>query len=173
MSLLLFLLLLTAFVVGLAMVPFGLPGLWVMVLSLVGYAAVTGFHRVGPFTLVVVLALAVLGEALEAWIGFRFARRYGGSSRAGWGAIVGGLAGALIGTPVPVIGNVIGAFIGAFAGAALFEYTLARQTRASLGAGWGAGAGGGEGTAGAGCAFATSGFMMSATRVFFSFSRFG
>jgi uncharacterized protein YqgC (DUF456 family) len=87
---------------------------------------------------VVAIALALAGELVEAWAGFKFARRYGGSRRAGWGALVGGLAGAVIGVPVPLIGSVVGGFVGAFAGAALFEYTAARHAGAAAKAGWGA-----------------------------------
>ena len=74
----------------------------------------------------------------EAWIGFKFAQRYGGSSRAGWGALVGGLVGAIVGVPVPVVGSLVGGFVGAFAGAAIFEYTRARQSDVAARAGWGA-----------------------------------
>lgn len=138
MELLPLVLLLGAFLVGLALIPFGLPGLWLMVLAIVGYAVWTDFARVGAVTIGFAVALALLGEVTDAWLGFKFAKRYGGSTRAGWGAIAGGLIGAVVGTPVPVIGNVIGAFVGAFAGAAALEYTRASQMRSSLSAGWGA-----------------------------------
>jgi uncharacterized protein len=126
------------FLAGLILVPLGLPGLWVMVLAFLGYGWLTDFHSVSLTLIAVVVGLAVLGEIVEAWVGFRFARRYGGSSRAGWGALVGGLVGAVVGVPVPVLGSVIGGFVGAFAGAALFEYTAARRADVALGAGWGA-----------------------------------
>ncbi len=71
-------------------------------------------------------------------MGFRLARRYGGSTRAGWGALAGGLVGAAVGVPIPVVGSVIGGFVGAFAGAALFEYTRALRADVAVGAGWGA-----------------------------------
>jgi uncharacterized protein YqgC (DUF456 family) len=86
----------------------------------------------------IIIALAIVGEIFETWIGFRFAQRYGGSSRAGWGALVGGLIGAIVGVPIPVIGSVIGGFLGAFIGAALFEYSRARRTEGAIWAGWGA-----------------------------------
>jgi uncharacterized protein YqgC (DUF456 family) len=133
-----FLLLVISSLAGLLLIPFGLPGLWVMVLGVLAYGWLTGFQAVTGGIVALVLALAVLGEVIEAWLGFRFARRYGGSSRAGWGALAGGLIGAVVGVPVPLIGSVIGGFVGAFAGAALFEYTRARKTGAAAGAGWGA-----------------------------------
>jgi hypothetical protein len=132
------LLLSAVFLAGLALVALGLPGLWVMVLAFLGYGWLTDFHTVSLTLIAVVVGLAVLGEIVEAWVGFRFARRYGGSNRAGWGALVGGLVGAAVGVPVPVLGSVIGGFVGAFAGAALFEYTRAGRTDVAVGAGWGA-----------------------------------
>lgn len=125
-------------VVGLALVPFGLPGLWVMVLGVIGYGWLTSFRTIGVATIAIVLGLALIGEILEAWVGFGLTRRYGGSSRAGWGALVGGIVGAVIGVPVPIIGSVIGAFVGAFAGAAVFEYSWSRTPGTAVRAGWGA-----------------------------------
>jgi uncharacterized protein len=124
--------------VGLVLIPLGLPGLWVIVLGIIGYGWLTDFRTLSVGLLVLILILAMLGEVFESWVGFRFAQRYGGSRRAGWGALVGGLIGAIVGVPVPVIGSVIGGFVGAFLGAAVFEYTLARQSGVAAKAGWGA-----------------------------------
>lgn len=124
--------------VGLLLIPFGLPGLWVILLGILGYGWLTDFQTIGMWFLGLMIALAILGEVFEAWIGFGYARKYGGSSRAGWGALVGGLVGAVIGVPVPVIGSVIGGFVGAFVGAALFEYTRVKHLEGSAKAGWGA-----------------------------------
>ena len=123
---------------GLAMIPLGLPGLWVMVLGILAYGWLTDFHSVGVATIGIVLGLAFLGEIIENWIGFRYAKRYGGSTRSGWGALIGGLVGAIVGVPVAIIGSVIGAFIGSFVGAALFEYTHSRHAGVATRAGWGA-----------------------------------
>ena len=103
-----------------------------------GYGWLTDFRQVGGGVIALAVGLAALGEVIEAWVGFRFAERYGGSRRAGWGALAGGLAGAIVGVPVPVVGSVIGGFVGAFAGAALFEYTNARRSDVAARAGWGA-----------------------------------
>jgi uncharacterized protein YqgC (DUF456 family) len=124
--------------VGLLLIPLGLPGLWVIVLGILGYGWLTGFSTLNVGLIALAVALALLGEVFETWVGFRYAQRYGGSSRAGWGALVGGLVGAIVGVPVPIIGSVIGGFVGAFAGAALFEYTRARQSGTAAWAGWGA-----------------------------------
>ena len=132
------LLMLAAALAGLMLIPFGLPGLWLIVLAIIGYGWLTDFQTTGAWFLFLVIALALAGELIEAWIGFRFAQRYGGSRRAGWGALIGGLIGALVGVPLPVVGSVIGGFVGAFAGAAIFEYTRARQAEGAARAGWGA-----------------------------------
>jgi uncharacterized protein YqgC (DUF456 family) len=132
------LLMLAAALAGLVLIPFGLPGLWLIVLAIIGYGWLTDFQTMSAGFLILVIALALLGELAEAWIGFRFAQRYGGSRRAGWGALVGGLVGAIVGVPVPVIGSVVGGFVGAFIGAAVFEYTRARHTEGAARAGWGA-----------------------------------
>ncbi len=127
-----------ALVVGLLLIPLGLPGLWVMVGGILAYGWLTSFRSAGVAIIAIVLGLAVLGEVIESWIGFRFAKRYGGSSRSGWGALIGGLVGAVIGVPIAVIGSVIGAFLGSFIGAALFEYSYSRHTGVATRAGWGA-----------------------------------
>ena len=131
-------LLVVAQVAGILLIPFGLPGTWVQVLGLVAYAWYTDFGPVGWVAIAFVFALAVVAEVIEFMLGGRFAQKYGGSRRAGWGAILGGLVGAVIGLPVPIIGSVIGAFLGAFAGAALLEMTKNPEWRGAMRVGWGA-----------------------------------
>ena len=123
---------------GLVLIPLGLPGLWVMVGGILLYGWLTDFRSLSVALIAIVLGLAFVGEIVESWLGFRFAKRYGGSSRSGWGALIGGIVGAIVGVPVPVIGSVIGAFLGAFAGAALFEYSASRRLGVAGRAGWGA-----------------------------------
>jgi uncharacterized protein len=133
-----YLLIIISGVIGLLLIPFGLPGTWVILLGILGYGWLTEFQTLSVWFLVLMIALALLGEVFETWIGFRYAQKYGGSSRAGWGALVGGLVGAVVGVPIPIIGSVIGGFVGAFVGAALFEYTRQRQSGVAAKAGWGA-----------------------------------
>ncbi len=112
------------------LVPLGLPGTWLMLVAALGYNALPGPAAVGTGALVAAAAVAVLGEVLEFGVAARYTTRYGGSRRAGWGAILGGVAGAIVGVPVPVVGSVVGAFVGAFAGA----YVAERSRRAEHGA---------------------------------------
>jgi uncharacterized protein YqgC (DUF456 family) len=123
MSLLLFGLLL---LLSIVMIPLGLPGIWVMLAGAVGYNALVDGAIAGPIgwaTLVGTLVLAVTAEVLEFTLSKSYARKYGGSRRAGWGAIVGGFIGAFAGIPIPILGSVVGAFLGAFVGAFVAELT--------------------------------------------------
>lgn len=108
-------------------IPLGLPGTWLILGVAVGYAALT-HESIGWVNIVIIGVMAIVAEVLEFMLAGRYARKYGGSKRAGWGAIIGGIVGAFAGIPVPIIGSMIGAFLGSFAGALLFE--LAGGTRA-------------------------------------------
>jgi uncharacterized protein YqgC (DUF456 family) len=110
-------------VVSLILIVLGMPGLWIMVASAVTYNLVVPGEPIGWFTLVAVGVLALVAELLEFIMSSRYARKYGGSRRAGWGAIIGGIVGAMVGFPVPIVGPVIGAFVGSFVGALVAELT--------------------------------------------------
>ena len=111
-----------AMLLSIFVVPLGLPGTFIMIVVAIAadYFAGAG---IGWLAIGTALTLAVIAEVLEWTLSARFARKYGGSRRAGWGAIIGGLIGAFAGVPIPVIGSMIGAFAGAFAGALVAEYT--------------------------------------------------
>jgi uncharacterized protein YqgC (DUF456 family) len=132
-------LLLAAFLLlCLFLIPLGLPGTWLMVGAAVAYPILTNDNSIGVVTMVGTAVLAVLGEVVEFSLAGRYARKYGGSRRAEWGAILGGMVGAFVGVPVPIVGPVIGAFVGAFVGALLFEYSrgsgVGVSTRVATGA---------------------------------------
>jgi uncharacterized protein len=102
------------------MIPFGLPGLWIMVGAGLTYQLLRP-GTIGMLTLVGTTGLALVAEILEFTLAGRYARKYGGSRRAGWGAIIGSIIGAIVGVPIPIIGSVIGGFVGAFVGAFIAE----------------------------------------------------
>jgi uncharacterized protein YqgC (DUF456 family) len=110
-------------ILSLILIVLGLPGLWIMVASAVVYNLVVPGDPIGWVSLIAVAVLALVAELLEFSLTGRYARKYGGSRRAGWGAIIGGIVGAMVGLPVPVIGSVIGAFVGSFLGALIAEFT--------------------------------------------------
>jgi uncharacterized protein YqgC (DUF456 family) len=131
-------LLILAFAVGLVFLPFGLPGLWLMVAATGAYFWLGPQGAIGPYTLGGVIAIAVIAELAEFIVTARATKRAGGSSRGAWWALGGSLVGALAGVPVPIAGSLIGAFLGAFLGAWLAELSLGRAvehaTRAAKGA---------------------------------------
>ncbi len=124
-------LLAVALLLCLFLVPLGLPGLWLMLGVGLLYDWLVPTASIGWGALGVAVALTVLAEVLEFTLSAKYTRKYGGSSRAGWGAIGGGIAGAIVGVPVPIIGSIIGAFAGAFIGALVLEYTRPHATKDS------------------------------------------
>lgn len=122
-------------VAGLAIIPLGLPGLWVMVGVL---AAATLAGAVGWMTLAAVVALGLGAELGEYVVVQRFSLRYGGDNHAFAGAVVGGIIGAVVGTPLPVVGSLVGLVIGTFAGGMALAWYRSRDVEASLRVGRGA-----------------------------------
>ncbi|MDB4893078.1 MAG: hypothetical protein JWL61_4933 [Gemmatimonadetes bacterium] len=114
------LLLIAVLLLGLVMIPFGMPGTWIIAGAALGYSILVP-GSIGTFTIIMVAILAVIGEVIEFTLTAKYTKKYGGSRRASWGAIIGGMVGAFMGVPVPIIGSVIGAFIGAFVGAFVAE----------------------------------------------------
>src|SRR5512142_2159613 len=98
------LLLIAAIVLGLIMIPFGLPGTLVMFAAALCYYLLVPGGGIGLFTVIGVGLLMLVAEGLEWLLTARFTKKYGGSRRAGWGAVIGGMIGAFLGVPVPVIG---------------------------------------------------------------------
>lgn len=121
--------------VCLLLVPLGLPGAWLM-LSVVAAGAVLG--AVSLQTLGALVLLVAAAELVE-WLLVRvFSARFGGSSRAFWGAVIGGLVGVLIGMPVPVVGALLAGVLGTFLGAAAFTWMETRALGPAARVGWGA-----------------------------------
>jgi uncharacterized protein YqgC (DUF456 family) len=117
-------------ILSLFIIPIGLPGTWVMLAAGVGYSLLVP-NSIGWFTLVAVTVLAIIAEIFEFTLAGQYARKYGGSKRASWGAIIGGTVGAIVGVPVPIVGPIIGAFAGAFIGALVAEYSRGSGAAAS------------------------------------------
>lgn len=116
------------------LIPLGLPGIWIMV-AVVGLGTLMG--HVGAGILVATVALAALAELAEFLILRNMSRRYGGSARAFWGAVFGGLAGVVIGMPIPILGPVIAGIVGSFIGAAALALTESGDIRSAGRVGWG------------------------------------
>jgi uncharacterized protein len=132
------LLLIAVILLGLLMIPFGLPGTLVIFAGALGYKLLVPMGHIGWFTVFVMGAIMIVAEGLEWVLTARFTRKYGGSRRAGWGAILGGMVGAFLGVPVPIVGSVIGAFVGAFIGAFAFEFSRGSGHGTATRVAWGA-----------------------------------
>ena len=122
-----------------AVTPIGLPGTFIIAVSVLLFNVLTDFDGFNSALIVFLFVLAILMEILEATLSSYMAKRFGGSKLSIIGAIAGGLVGAIWGTMIlPVVGTLLGAFIGAFSGAFLGEYFLSREFDRSLLAGIGA-----------------------------------
>ncbi len=119
---------------SLLLVPLGIPGLWIVVALTMGLAV---WGQVSWLLVVSGLLAAAAAEIAELWVLRSFGRRFGGSKRAFWGAVLGGMAGIFVGFPVPVVGPLITAFLGSFVGAALVTWLETRSLRRSGRVGWG------------------------------------
>lgn len=116
---------------ALVMIPLGLPGTWAMVAAALVYELVEPAGGIGMATVAGTGGLALVAELLEFFLAARFTKRYGGSRRAGWGAVIGGFVGVVVGVPIPIAGPMIGGLVGAFLGALIGEFeTGARHTAA-------------------------------------------
>ena len=131
------LLLAAVLLLSFVMIPFGLPGLWIMVGAALAYQLLLP-GTIGMVTLVGTAVLALVAEVLEFTLAGRYARKYGGSRRASWGAIIGSIVGAFVGVPIPILGPLVGGFVGAFAGAFVAEWSrgteLGGSSRVATGA---------------------------------------
>jgi uncharacterized protein len=125
--------------IGIAIIPFGLPGTFIIVIDAFIFAWLTDFQPITWDFLGILLGLSIVVELLEFFLGAAAAKKYGSSKWGMWGAIIGGFLGAVFATPIaPILGTIFGAFIGAFLGAFVFEYIKYTDTQKALRSGWGA-----------------------------------
>jgi uncharacterized protein YqgC (DUF456 family) len=119
---------------SLFLTPLGAPGNWIM-LAIVGAGAWYG--QVSWGIVAICAVAATVAEVLEFLLVKKLTGKYGGSRKAFWGAIVGGIIGVVVGTPDPVIGSIIAGYLGSFAGAAAVTWLEARDMGQAGRVGWG------------------------------------
>jgi uncharacterized protein YqgC (DUF456 family) len=120
----------------------GLPGNWLIVLTVaVCMWLWPDLHMFHLWTLIALVVLAGIGEVVEFLSGAIGVKKAGGTRWGAWGSIVGGILGGLFGTaiiPVPVVGTLVGLCVGAFAGATVLEFAGGRTVEQSYRSGRGA-----------------------------------
>lgn len=125
-------------VLGFLLIPFGLPGNW-----LIALCALPGpWIGLGWTPFLIQVGIALVAELLEFTSALKHAKRSGATRAGGWGGIAGSILGAFFLTaliPIPILGTLLGAALGAFAGAFLVEVAYAQRTHPDgLRSGWGA-----------------------------------
>ena len=124
--------------VGVLVIPFGIPGTFIIVAVSFLAGLATHFQAITWPFLGALLAISLGVELIEFVLGALSARKFGSSKWGMWGSILGGLFFAIWATPLsPVIGTIFGAFIGAFVGAFVFEFLRFGDLNRALRSGWG------------------------------------
>jgi uncharacterized protein YqgC (DUF456 family) len=146
-----------ALVLGVIAAFLGLPGNpWVWLCGFV-YSAAHGWDRPALWLMLVLIPVVVLAELIDNLLSMTGVRKFGGSSRTMWWAVLGGLAGALVfsllsgltgivGLVGGPVGFVIGALLPPLAGGLLggylagywYERRQGAEQAAARRAGWGA-----------------------------------
>jgi len=131
--------------VWLALVPFALPGNWLIIITTSLFAWWQSDQNVfSVYTLIFITVIALIAEVVEFFGGAGGAKKAGARLRGTCGAVLGAIIGACLGTfliPIPLVGTVLGSAIGAAMGALAFELSGGREIRESINTGIGAGAG--------------------------------
>jgi uncharacterized protein len=116
---------------GLLAIPFGLPGLWLELVSLVTYGRWSKFAEIGPAPLVILAFIALTAELIEVVLLApkmdEKARR-----RIGFAGLAGAGAGAALGVPFPLVGSIFGAYAGSILGAMLGSIRAKRERSGCL-----------------------------------------
>lgn len=111
----------------------GLGGNFIIIAMALIHALVTGFDPLTLKFLLVLVAMALLGEGIEFVVGTFYVAKQGATRAGVIGAFAGGLLLASVGNQIfPVLGAVLGSFLGAFAGAVAGEYWREKNLEPSL-----------------------------------------
>lgn len=119
---------------------FGLPANWI-VLGLVALWKMVhpGAANLDVWFWVMMVGLALIGEALELGMQILKAKRYGSSSSGTFAGMIGAIAGAILLAPLFFgLGALIGALAGAWIGCFLMELVKGRPVKEALDAAFGA-----------------------------------
>ncbi|WP_045222203.1 DUF456 domain-containing protein [Desulfonatronum thioautotrophicum] len=120
---------------------FGLPANWLILAAMAAWGWLNPDFAGGLGFFAILFALCVLGEVVEFAAQVYGGRRYGGSRKGAWAAVIGAIIGGVLGAPFFFgLGAVPGSFLGAYLGSLLIElgqgYPPAAARRAAWGAMW-------------------------------------
>ena len=127
-----FILFYVAMGIGAIMILFGLPGIWVIWISIAIFAFAANFNTTDWHVVVLTLIMALLGEVIEFFVGVVGSKKLQVSNGAIVASIIGGIIGAVIGFPIFLIGSILGMFAGVFLGAFIWEWVQSQEIMASL-----------------------------------------
>ncbi|MCF7890017.1 DUF456 domain-containing protein [Candidatus Bipolaricaulota bacterium] len=125
-------------ILGLVVIPLGIPGTIIIAGSTVIVGLTSGWQVITVTRLLLFFGLAVVAELIDLALGIFGSRSFGASKISMVGAFMGGLVGAFLGLPLPIIGNLVGAFVGAFLGAFLLESLFTGDVNRGIKSGFGA-----------------------------------
>lgn len=110
--------------VGVLVIPLGIPGTFIIVVAAGITGLLTGWNVVSLSLFLIFLGLAIFGEVGDYLFSIASGKKYGASKYSLIGSFIGAVVGSILGLPLPIIGNLLGAFLGAFAGAFITEFIL-------------------------------------------------
>ena len=141
---------------------FGLPANWIVLVLVALWKMVhPGAANLDVWFWVMMVGLALIGEALELGMQILKAKRYGSSSSGTFAGMIGAIAGAILLAPLFFgLGALIGALAGAWIGCFLMELFKGRPVKEALDAAFGAMMGRFLGTA---CKCGAGGAMLALT----------
>lgn len=119
---------------------FGLPANWIMLGLIALWKALhPGADNLDVWFWVMMIGLALVGEALELGMQIIKAKRYGSSSSGTFAGMIGAIAGAILLAPLFFgLGALIGALIGAWIGCFFMEVAKSRPVKEAADAAFGA-----------------------------------
>lgn len=127
------------------LVPFTLPGNWLMVISTCLFAWWKWDNGIFGWPLLIAISsLALIAEIIEFFAGVGGAKKAGAGWKGALAAIGGAIGGAILGTgiiPVPIFGAMLGACFGAGIATWLVERATGKEQDDSVRSGVGAGTG--------------------------------
>lgn len=123
---------------SLALIIFGLPGTWLIIVLNGFYALLSGGDAFTWEFFIWLLGLAVFGEIAEFFLGHYGAKRFGGSNKGSFAGIIGAIVGSIFGAPFFFgVGALFGALFGAFVACTLVELMSGLEFSKAAHAGFG------------------------------------